>query len=57
MKSKLQKLTPEQIKKAREAIAKINLKPAPVKAPLEPIYDDVYFQGLAYLNGEETDNG
>lgn len=52
---KMVKLTDEQIIKIKAALAKMSIPKDSVKPALEPIYDDIYFKGLAYLN--EQDKG
>jgi hypothetical protein len=50
----MKKLTPEQISKARELIKKLSGPKEPKKPALEPIYDDIYCQGLAWLNEPDS---
>lgn len=49
------KITNKQIIKIKEDLTKMRIPKDPVKPALDPIYDDIYFQGLAYL--DEQDKG
>lgn len=49
MASQLKPLSKTKIKKLRKLISKMKLTPSP-EPKIKPIYDDIYFAGLKYLD-------
>lgn len=50
------KLTDQQIAQIKAALAKMSLPKKVAKPAMAPIYDDIYFEGLAYLDEQTKGN-
>lgn len=52
----MKKLSTKQIKRIKKLIKKMKMNQANIKSPIQPIYDDIYFEGLNYLEDKKDSN-